>query len=96
MTSLVIIGRRWYQKSQGNTYHSVTIIINGKFIHKIGRTYGYGNQYKQTAEDWLIANGHIFPRKYRNGGVEPLWQYCERNGVNYYHEVCDVRCKSDL
>ena len=30
--TLKIYGRRWFQKSYGNTYHTTTVIINGEEI----------------------------------------------------------------
>lgn len=47
--NLVIIGRRWFQRTYGNTYHSVSITLaNGETINS-GKHYGYGEQYMQTA-----------------------------------------------
>ena len=54
-----IIGKRWFQKSYGTTYHSVTIIIDGKQEVYIPFKYGYGDQYKQTAGKWLKENGYM-------------------------------------
>lgn len=51
-----IIGKRWFQKSFGNTYHSVRILENGQEIAHIPKTYGYDDQYLQTAIDWLSSN----------------------------------------
>ena len=50
--TLKIYGRRWFQKSYGNTYHTTTVIVNGEEM-KSGITYGYGNHYLQTAADML-------------------------------------------
>lgn len=48
--SLVIEARLW---SDGNTYHAVRIWVNGKVLSDIGMTYGYDDQYKYTALNWL-------------------------------------------
>lgn len=56
--SLHIEGRRWFQKSYGNTYHSVRIFLDGKQIAHIPQSYGYGDQYLQTAREWLRSNGY--------------------------------------
>lgn len=56
---LHIEGRRWFEKVNGNTYHSVRIFAGGEMIAHIGMTYGYGDQFLQTAIDWLRDNGHI-------------------------------------
>jgi hypothetical protein len=50
-----IEGRRWFQKTYGNTYHSVRIYKDGECIYYSGKHYGYGDQYLQTALDWLKA-----------------------------------------
>ena len=55
----IIEGRKWFDKINGNTYHSVSIIDTetGKNIYNSPITYGYGNQYRETAKDYLISNG---------------------------------------
>jgi len=57
--NLHIEGRRWFQRTYGNTYHSVRIYIDGKLIVVLPFEYGYGEQFLQTAIDWLKANGHV-------------------------------------
>ena|SRR3990167_911001 len=49
----------WFDRVNGNTYHSLRIIniLNSEVITTIGITYGYGEQYKQTAYDRLIKLG---------------------------------------
>ena len=46
-----------HQDRNGNTYHNVKIYDNnnGK-IYTSGKTYGYGSQYKQTADELLKKN----------------------------------------
>lgn len=56
--TLHISGRRWFQRTYGNTYHSVTIFKDGAQIAHLGPHYGYGDCYLQTALDWLKENGH--------------------------------------
>ena len=38
--TLVIRGRRWFQKLYGNTYHTVTVVVNGHVL-KSNIQYGY-------------------------------------------------------
>ena len=59
LRSLYIQGRLWFDKSGGNTYHAVSISTNGKWLIDIGMTYGYGDQYLQTALDWLKKFGIV-------------------------------------
>ncbi len=57
--ALHIEGRRWFQRTYGNTYHSVRIWIDGKHVAFLPYQYGYGEQWLQTALDWLRANNWI-------------------------------------
>lgn len=77
MKSLVIIGRKWFDKVNGNTYHTSEIIIDGEAVHKTGMQYGYGEQYVQTASQWLKDNNYIISDK----DYIPLWQYCRDNDI---------------
>jgi len=51
--SLNIQGRLWFDKANGNSYHSVRIWANGKHLIDLGITYGYEDMYLQTALEWL-------------------------------------------
>jgi|ERR1051325_1424784 hypothetical protein len=50
---ITIIGKRWFQKTYGNTYHSVRILVNGEEVAFNPFTYGYENHYLQTAGTML-------------------------------------------
>ena len=50
INSLLIEARLW---SNGNTHHAVRVWVNGKVLADIGMTYGYDDQYKYTALNWL-------------------------------------------
>jgi hypothetical protein len=94
---LTVIGRRWFQKGVGNTYHSVAIIVNGEWVEGVDYAYGYGDQYLQSAEDKLAQLGYITDReKYSSGLSEPLWRYCERKGIKFTYTHVDVARKRDL
>lgn len=84
--SLKIFGRRWFQKSYGNTYHTTTVIVNGEEI-KSGIAYGYGNHYLQTAADVLKSAGYNIPEN--NSEAYAMM-------TKYDHEVVDVKRKKDL
>ena len=84
--TLKIYGRRWFQKSCGNTYHAVTVIVNGEEM-KSGITYGYGNHYLQTAADMLRNAGYEIPEN--NGEAYAMM-------TKYEHEAIDVNRKKDL
>ena len=57
MKSLHIEGRRWFQRGPGNTYHSVRIWIDGEQVCTL--PYQYGEQWLQTALDWMREHGYI-------------------------------------
>lgn len=98
MQSLVIIGRRWFDRVNGNTYHTSEVIVDGACVHKTDRHYGYGEQYLQTALDWLEKNGYLPGiEHHENGSTEALWHYCrERMGIAFTYSVSDVKRKKDL
>ncbi len=51
-----VMAQRWTDRVYGNTYHAVQITSakTGKTIYKSGFTYGYGDQYRHTAIDYLV------------------------------------------
>lgn len=60
-----VIAKKWFDKVNGNTYHSVRCVN-----HEIGELvvgsfrYGYGEHYKQTALDIMLDAGWL-PEKYK-------------------------------
>ena len=84
--TLKIYGKRWFQKSYGNTYHTVTVIVNGEEM-KSGIAYGYGNHYLQTAADMLRNAGYDIPEN--NGESYAMM-------TKYEHDAEDVKRKKDL
>ena len=52
---LIVLVKKYFDKVNGNTYHSVQFEINNKIYHS-GKTYGYERQYEQTLKDVLIKN----------------------------------------
>jgi hypothetical protein len=79
MKSLVIIGRKWFDKVNGNTYYTSEIIIDGEIKHKTEMQYGYDDAYIQTAKQWLIDNGYIVDA----GNICGLWTYCKENNIDF-------------
>ena len=97
MSNVFIVGRRWFRRGPGTTYHSVEIYADGKFLYKVPYAYGYNDQYEWTAAAWLESNGYMPGREHReNGSIESPWQYFQRNGIDYHHSVTDVSRKKDL
>jgi hypothetical protein len=97
-SSVTIIGRRWFEKTNGNTYNTAQIIVDGEPVHKTDFQYGYGNQFEWIALQWLEENGYMPDRRhYPNGGGAPGWQYFrDERGLNYHVEAIDVQRKKDL
>jgi len=96
MKSLVVIGRLWFDKVNGNTYHSVNVYVDGKHAFYVPLTYGYGNHYLQTAGEELEKRGLIKLEKYKSGGKQSLWQYCKDNNIVLSYEDVPVSRKKDL
>ena len=84
--TLEVIGKRWFQRSYGNTYHTVTVVVNGEEF-KSDIKYGYENAYLQTAADLLRANGYEVPED----NNEAFRVMCK-----HPHSVEDVNRKKDL
>lgn len=85
--SITVLGRKWHDKINGNTYCTAGILINGKLVGKTEYQYGYGDFYEQAATEWLEKNGYIELEHYQNGGAEMLWSYCDKHGINYYRQA---------
>lgn len=90
-----IEGRRWFQKTYGNTYHTCSIEIDGETYYT-PKEYGYGDQYLETALSWLEANGYIEKREIHPNGCTriPNWQFTKDNNITY--RVSDVSREKDL
>lgn len=96
MSSLVLIGRRWFSNA-GNTYHSCEIIVDGSCVHKVEYAYGSDQMYEDSAKNWLDANGYLPGIEKKDGTPgEALWRYCERMGIILTRSVNDVKRKKDL
>lgn len=95
MKTLTLIGRRWFQRTYGNTYHAVEIVADGKSVARIGPCYGYGSQWEQTAAEWLDSAG-LLPMRDAKGRMLPLWIVCRDAGVELTRNVSDVARERDL
>lgn len=94
---LHIAARRWFDRANGNTYHSVVIYQNGAIVAEAPFSYGYGDHYMQTAAELIEHLGIVPPpTQYANGGSEPLHLWTERVGLIYSVDCIDVQRKKDL
>jgi hypothetical protein len=76
---------KWFDKINGNTYHSVRITRtdDGKTI--VGQfQYGYGDHYRQTAIEEMLKAGWIH-RKYRPNP----WLFERENNYPIYWSVTE-------
>ena len=89
--SWYIFGTHWFQPTYGNTYHVVRIYKNGELVHTSPMQYGYGDQYLQTAIEWMTANGA--PAKSDNDYHNTIYLH-ETLFAEY--QVSDVKRKKDL
>lgn len=104
INSIVIEGKRWFDKINGNTYHSVNVYVNGKFIGGVPYEYGYGDQYIQTAHTILQETG-FYPisnkknRYLQSGAQRDYYNFTQdmRNHRNkFVVTIADVGRKKDL
>jgi antirestriction protein len=80
-----VVGRRWFDRVNGNTYHTAEVFVNDKFVAKSRMTYGYDEQYLQTAKELLLENYNL-PKGMKE--TSPLWQLREY-GVTLTKSVSD-------
>lgn len=86
-----VIGRRWFERTNGNTYHSATLIVNGDTIGHEPFAYGYGSQYEQTARAILLNAFTIEGLD----NLSPMWSICDQ-GHKFNSNATDVQRKKDL
>ena len=95
--SIVVFGRRWFQKSCGNTYHTAEIYVNGDFVCKSNPQYGYESAYMTTALEELTERNRIQPNRGEYGQFsESLRGYCNREGIQLVYSVADVGLEREL
>ena len=95
--NLHIEGRRWFQRTYGNTYHSVRIFKDGEQVAYLPFQYGYGEQFLQTAWEWLGANGMPeLLEKNKNGSYKHYGTQYLRVVLGGTYSVIDVTRKGDL
>lgn len=88
MRTLIIQGRKWFRKSYGNTYHTVTVAIDGEQVYN-SPIYS-GNHCEQTARMWLVKYNHL-PNDY---GCLGSW--CQDNNVLLVSIATNVVREKDL
>lgn len=90
----IVKGRRWFQRSMGNTYHSVVVIDDstGETLQS-NIEYGSHNQYEQTAAS-LIEQAKWLPERNKR---TPLRKWLEdEHNIKLITSVENVPRKKDL
>jgi hypothetical protein len=89
--SIIILGRRWFDRKNGNTYCASKAYVDGELVAETPYQYGYDDYYVQAAAEELMKQG-LLPgiEQYDNGLTESLWQYCARVGAKLTRDVADV------
>lgn len=87
---ITVIAKRWFERVNGNTYHSCVVYVNGDLIGEESFTYGYGSHYIQTAREILEK---IYSTPIEEN--QPLWKLKEF-GIKLIDSVTDVARKKDL
>lgn len=57
--SVTISGRRWFQRSYGNTYHTARILVGCSFAIQLPKEYGYGDYWAQRCREFLRDAGYV-------------------------------------
>ena len=82
----IVNGVRWFDKVNGNTYHSVRITrTNDGVVIVAPFQYGYADHYKQTALEMMLRHGWL-PGNYNNKNV---YLYERENGYPIQWNVKD-------
>ena len=92
--SVQIIGRRWFDKVNGNTYHSADVYVNNEFVGRQERTYGYGDHYVQSGME-ILRKHYRLPEKFEKEKYLSNYELKEY-GINILSTVSDVARKKDL
>ena len=92
-----IIGRRWFNRGPGNTYHSVKAVVDGEVRASVDFAYGYGDRYRETGWTALEKAGAVPDRPRDERGITlSVWLWCQDQGIKLHYEVADVSRRKDL
>lgn len=100
--SIFLVGRRWFERTNGNTYHTVEIYVNDEFVHKIPMTYGYGDQYIWNGFAYVADKYKLMARMgpglliAQGDKLSTPSAFCRENNIKFNYTVSDVARKRDL
>ena len=81
--TVYILVKKYFDKVNGNTYHSIQFEFKGKTYHS-GLTYGYGTHYEQTTKktlDKISFDWKKFNLKYI------VIENCKKSELKKIHEI---------
>ena len=84
----VVFATRWFDKRNGNTYHTVRLYKNSSLFTSKHFTYGYGSHYEQTAMELLLENNETESKS--------LYEFVQENDGNVLIICRDVTNKKNL
>lgn len=84
LLSITVIGKRWFDKVNGNTYCSSRVYFDGVEVLRVPWEYGYGSYYMQKATEVLRDKKMLTLKK-----GESLWMFCERKKIALNDQVFD-------
>ena len=95
---VTIRAARWFQKSCGNTYHSVYIAMPDGTTLNAPYSYGYGEQYMDTALDLIRQHleGPGANERAHAEGLQRIHEYLAPRGMWAEITCSDVERKRDL
>ena len=99
--SIVINGKRWFDKINGNTYHSVEVYADGKLVGSNPFEYGYDEGFIHTAFVLLQEAGICkkYDERFKSGVAKDWYDFQNdrrNNREKYLTFVSDVGRKRDL
>lgn len=93
IVAIEISGRRWFQRTYGNTYNSFFVRVRfsdgTEWTASGGRAYGYGSCYAERATQAMRDAGII-------GENVRLWELRDKHRVFVVNNVSDVKRERDL
>jgi len=86
--AITIHGKEWFDRINGNSYHSVRVYVDG-IAHALEFDYGYGSMYEQRAGELLKELG-VLP------SATCLYSQCAKLGINYNCHKDTKQLKRDV
>lgn len=89
---LELLGRKWFERTNGNTYFSAIALYNGQEIARIDFEYGYGDQWLYEITKQVVID------QLQRGDLQP-WQFIdllESHDIAVFKSCENVTRKKDL